>query len=148
MRSASRSVRRYRDGWADCSVGADVIDLLAVLAIPFVVLAFLRHLSLQWFPWAMRPLERLLSQLCRAVWRLAWAVPVRQWGALNTLLGWFAVMVAVMTLGALTHPDAGLIGVVILWCLMYFAWAGLRAFHGWRLRPRRLPHRRRRDGGA
>jgi hypothetical protein len=74
---------------------------------------------------------------------LVWTNPAREWGCLNTGLGCSAVVTFLITLVAMAHPDPSLWGVGILWLLIGVAWRGLRAFHRWRLTPRRLPHRRR-----
>lgn len=123
-----------------------MLELLAALAVPFLLLAFLRHLSHRWFPWAMRPLERAIMGAFRSAWSIVWKAPVRQWGVLNVLYGWAIAGAVLMTIASLRQPGANVMTLVVLWLLLGGTWWGLRAFQRWRLRPHRLPHRRRRGG--
>jgi hypothetical protein len=122
-----------------------VIELLGALALPLLLLAFLRHLSHQWFPWAMRPLERLLSRVVTMFWKLIWTLPVRQWGVLNTLFAWgLAFNLIVTVCCAIARPDPRIwLLVGMMWVVAGAVWSDLRDFFRWLNTPRRLPHRRR-----
>lgn len=121
------------------------MDALLVLAIPLLMVAFLRWLTYRWFSWAIRPIERILSKVVRSLWRTLWTNPARAWGALNVLWVWLLVVAILITVGGFNSGSTEWFSILTVWLFVALGYWGLRALARWRLQPRRLPSRLRRE---
>lgn len=121
------------------------MESLVALLIPLIILAFLRSLAHQWFPWAMRPAEKIVSTVWRTFWNIVWKNPVRAWGTFNVLWIWLLAATVLVTASSVVSGCGDMASMFILWLLVVGSWWGLRWWSRWRFCPHRLPHRRRRD---